>query len=189
MFWSTFTLAFYGFLRASEFTCPTAYTFNSKLHLRTSDISVNDQQTAMSVLIKGSKTDKYRQSTTLHIAATSTSTCPVRDMQKYLSSYPLQPKQPLFVTAKGKYLTRETFTAALRNLLEGSGWPPQEVSNFSSHSFRIGAATEAAAIGLPAWPIQRAGRWKSDAYKGYIRTPPTATPTIAPRIARSRERK
>ena len=52
MFWS----AFMRFSRASEFTCPTAYTFNSKLHLYTSDVSINDQRTVMSVLIKGSKT-------------------------------------------------------------------------------------------------------------------------------------
>ena len=140
-------------------------------------------------LLKAQRQTNTGNQTTLHIVATSTSTCPVRAMHKYLSSYLLQPKQPLFVTAKGKYLTCETFTAAPRNLLEGSGWLPQEVSNFSSHSFRIRAATEAAVIGLPAWLIQRAGRWKSDAYMGYIRIPPTATLTIAPRIARSRERK
>ena len=42
---------------------------------------------------------------------------------------------------------------------------------FSSHSFRIGAATVAARNGIPDHQIQALGRWTSSAYLLYIRTP------------------
>ena len=41
----------------------------------------------------------------------------------------------------------------------------------STHSFRIGAATTAAAAGHPRWLIQAMGRWTSDCYKVYLRIP------------------
>ena len=39
----------------------------------------------------------------------------------------------------------------------------------TSHSLRIGAATTAAANNIPPEEIQKAGRWKSDKYVGYVR--------------------
>ncbi|MGL5102545.1 MAG: hypothetical protein ACRC6N_08390, partial [Plesiomonas sp.] len=42
--------------------------------------------------------------------------------------------------------------------------------NFSSHSFRIGAATTAAQKGLSQHQIQTLGRWSSEAFKSYIRS-------------------
>ena len=45
------------------------------------------------------------------------------------------------------------------------------------------AATEAAAVGLPSWLIQTAGRWKSAAYKRYIRSPKKALLSVAPALA------
>lgn len=41
--------------------------------------------------------------------------------------------------------------------------------SFSSHSFRIGAATEAARVGLSQESIKRIGRWDSDRFRLYIR--------------------
>ena len=54
--------------------------------------------------------------------------------------------------------------------------PPVAVIHHPVHSvfgrsFRIGAATSAASCGLPGHLIKTLGRWSSDAYQIYIRTP------------------
>ena len=45
--------------------------------------------------------------------------------------------------------------------------------DYASHSFRIGAATTAAAAGLKSL-----GRWSSNAYLSYIHCQPSRTPAI-----------
>ena len=52
----------------------------------------------------------------------------------------------------------------MHQLLQATGVTP---SHYSSHSFRIGAATTAAAAGLPATLSKTLGRWKSCAYESY----------------------
>ena len=47
-----------------------------------------------------------------------------------------------------------------------------DYSNYHGHSFRIGAATSAAAAGIPDHAIKMLGRWDSSAYLLYVRTPP-----------------
>ena len=45
---------------------------------------------------------------------------------------------------------------------------------FSSHSFRIDAATSAAGANSPDWLIKALGRWSSSCYHRYIRGPTNA---------------
>ena len=44
-------------------------------------------------------------------------------------------------------------------------------NNYNTHTFRIGAATTAAAAGLPAWLVKILGCWCSDSYERYIHLP------------------
>ena len=152
MLWSAFTLAFYGFLRSSEFTSPSASQFNPLVHLSTTDVSF----TSTGCL--------------LLIAPSHRSVCTVRALRKYLALRLTSGTSALYVFQSGNYLTRTKVTTIIRTLLQRLGISSEL---YASHSFRIGAATSAAEAGLPPWLIQTLARWSSNCYTLYIRTPPS----------------
>ena len=53
----------------------------------------------------------------------------------------------------------------------------------SPHSLRSGVATDAAALQLPESVIKRMGRWKSEAYKVYVRPTALQQATLSERLA------
>lgn len=170
MLWASFTLAFFGFLRSSEFTCNGKFDIHD--HLSRSDITFHPnvfRPSSFDVVIKKSKTDPFRETAKLTIAKSNSTVCAVTALQDYfLQTSTRQSSQPLFQFTDGRNLTRTSLTNNLRGLLNVCGL---DSSQFASHSFRIGAATTAGAAGLPDWLIKVLGRWKSDAYQTYIKTP------------------
>jgi hypothetical protein len=179
--WAALSLGFHALLRVSEFTTPTTTHYSPTRHLLRED--VRTRKGSMTITIKAAKNDPYRATCTLPVAATGTSTCPVAAMVRYLSHGWHGPSLPLFTLASGEFLTRAHLTTTLRRLLQATGLSPQQAKQYGSHSLRIGAATEAAAAGLPTWLIQAAGRWKSTAYQRYIRSPRKALLRVAPALA------
>ena len=167
LYWAAFTLAFYRFLRASEYTSPTPTHFIRQLHLLRENVTVHKD--SMEILIKGSKTDQFKKSTTLHLPRLGTDTCPVRAMEKFLRRSRHRSTRPLFTFHNGRFLTRLDVSTMTKSLLARS---EKDTSLYSSHSYRIGAATTAAAAGLPDSQIQTLGRWHRSAFKSYIRTSP-----------------
>ncbi|XP_073246070.1 uncharacterized protein [Porites lutea] len=170
MLWAAFTLAFFGFLRSSEFTYNGK--FNIQSHLTRSDVHFYPnivQPVSFEVVIKKSKTDPFRETAKLTIAKSNSTVCAVTALRDYLlQTNPSGATQPLFQFSDGRHLTRSSLTNNLRALLKVCGL---DSTCYASHSFRIGAATTAGAAGLPDWLIKVLGRWKSDAYQSYIRTP------------------
>ena len=165
LYWAAFSLAFYGFLRVSEFTPPFSRHFNSRVHLLRRDVTIHPGH--LELRIKRSKTDQFRQSATVIVGATESSTCPVRAMTRFLRGTTGHSSRPLFTLHDGSYLTRSKVSRMTKHLLSAAG---VDTTRFSSHSFRIGAATAAAAAGLPETLIQALGRWRSSAYKTYVRS-------------------
>ena len=65
-------------------------------------------------------------------------------------------------------MSKSKFNSLLKLLANQIGVP---LDNYSTHSFRIGAATTAAVASTPDWKICMLGRWLSDSYLLYIPTP------------------
>lgn len=95
------------------------------------------------------------------------STCPVNALYQYIQLRGVLPG-PLFIFPGGIPVSYQHFSSCLRNSLIWAGFQPTQ---YTSHSFRIGAASTAAASGVPDEEIQHMGKWKSLAFKRYIRLP------------------
>ena len=69
VFWAACTLAYFGFLRASEFTVPSADSFSPSDHLTLQDIALDSLSSpeTLRVLIKVSRTDPFRKGIFIHI--------------------------------------------------------------------------------------------------------------------------
>ena len=168
MLWAAFCLGFFGFLRAGEFTCPSQEAFTPDM-LSPEHIAVDSHRapTHMAVHLRTSKTDPFVAGTTLHLGFTGDTLCPVTAVLGYLAIHPPSPG-PLLLFEDGSTLLRPRLVQALRQALHAAG---VDDSQFSGHSFRIGAATTAARAGLPDSLIKTLGRWKSSTFTLYIRTP------------------
>ena len=144
MLWSAFTLAFFGFLRSSEFTSPSATHFNPLVHLACSDISFTSDGSLL-LQLKASKTDPFRMGCSITLAPSGRSVCAVRAMHRYLAHQLPGNSTPLYFFTTGQFLTRDKVTSILRCQLQRLGFA---MESYASNSFRIGAATTAAEAGL-----------------------------------------
>ena len=164
---SMFLLAFFGFLRCSEFA-PTSSRFDPSRHPRLSDITIYNSDSLIYTL-RISKTDQLGISFPIYIFRLNTYLSPFEPIARYTSSRytaNASPSQPLFITETGHMATRFWFQKHFRNILRMASIPPTQ---YSCHSFRIGAATSAARLGISDQTIQVLGRWSSQAYRVYIR--------------------
>ena len=170
MLWASFTLAFNGFLRVSEYTI-----------LHWSDITVSENE--LSIKLHQSKTNPFRRGHTIYLHATNSSTCSLHAFQLYSSLTPNKSlSSPVFSAGRFLPLTREKLNTVICKLLQQAGC---NQSDYTSHSFQIGAATTAAATGLPSWLIQKLGRWSNNTYRSYIHGPTITTSSIPQILSRT----
>ena len=150
------TLAFFGFLRPSELCIS-----RSNHHLRRQDVRIN--KTNRYCLIKFN-TFKHSEGTQVIKIEEQTHgpIRPVKTIRTYLNtSNNSSPSghQPLFD------MTVEEFKDKIAELCQTAGIK----SKITPHCFRVGGATWASRQGWPDARIQQHGRWKSGAYKSYIK--------------------
>ena len=184
MMWAACCLAFFGFLRSSEFTIPTQSGYDPEVHLSPNGIAVDNRAKPrlLKVTIKQSKTDPFRQGVTLCLGKTDSLLCPVDALLPYLAVRGNQ-DGPLFIMADGRRLTRQSFSDSLDNILASLCLTSGE---YNTHSFRIGAATSASEAGIPDSTIMMLGRWQSNAYQRYIKTTPEKLAQLSQMLATGR---
>ena len=180
MLWAASLLCFFGFLRSGEATIPNSKAYDPSVHMSMSDLSVDNplDPSTIQVLIKASKTDPFRLGIYIYIGRTGSILCPVTAMFSYLSIRGNSDGM-LFQFHDHSPLTKAKFISEFRKVLFQAGI---DSSLYSGHSFRIGAASTAAANGVEDSIIQTLGRWKSSAYLAYVKISPQNLAAISCRI-------
>lgn len=161
--------AFFGFLRCGEFTTDQN-TFNPETNLCLEDLRLSVKGDEAHLLLKTSKTDPFREGVIIPLHAMNHAICPVQAFKSFLPcrlQLSTLPGMPLFLLQDGNALSRHRFLGMFSTVCERSGINP---AGYSGHSFRVGAATSAAASKVPDHLVQALGRWSSSCYKTYIRT-------------------
>ena len=159
-----FCLAFHAFLRIGEMTVQSANAANPNL-LQWKQLEIKDTSLTVTVTFIHFKHSKGKPLTLTIKGTTSLRGCPLQIMKTYLSMRGAT-AGPLFLYCPSMPVTCAKFNEQLRGALQFCHFCPKQ---FKSHSFRIGAATTAAAQGMSDSQIRSLGRWSSDAFMKYIR--------------------
>ena len=171
--------------RSSEFTVPQQGGYDHTVHLSLSDIALDSRTSpkTIQVHIKQSKTDPFRQGVNIYLGRTDQEICPVSALVPYLAIRGGK-AGPLFILPDGRMLTRFIFSSALDSLFTEMHMVK---GHYNTHSFRIGAATSAMDAGIADAHVKMLGRWRSDAYQRYVRTPPMELAKLSKQLASGRK--
>ena len=166
LLWAASCLGFFGFLRSGEFTL---CDLRAPPPILSSGVAIDSREnpSVIRVHLRQAKTDPFGKGVNIYLGKTGATICPVSAILNFLVVRPSN-VGPLFVHQDGTPLLRAQFVAKLKQALSAAG---VDDKSYSGHSFRIGAATTAAAAGVPDHVIKMLGRWESSAYQLYVRTP------------------
>ncbi len=181
MLWAACCTCFFGFLRSGEVTVPSLKDYDAEGHLSEGDVTLDSvtKPSVVRVVIKASKTDPFRKGVAVYLGKTDNDLCPVAALTAYMAVRGRSPG-PFFRFTSRVPLSREQLVKRMREALQPSG---MDVSKYSGHSFRIGAATVAAAVGVEDSLIKTLGRWQSSAYLLYVRIPRERLTAVSKRLA------
>lgn len=160
MFASMFLLAFAAFLRVGEIALSHG---NERNVLNLKDVTINNDTGGIRIIFKNIKHSGGRQKV-VEIAKQANK-CPVKTLKEYLQLRGGEPGY-LYRWPVGNPVTRADFNKVLHCVLHFCALDP---ALYKSHSFRIGAASYAASLGHSETQIREMGRWRSEAFKRYIR--------------------
>lgn len=159
LFQLAFSWAFFGAFRISELVSKNR---RSICGILAQDVLIADS--FVSIQLRSSKTDTLSKGKRVVLKGYGGPFCPVLLASSFSSC---RPSTPVFlVHADSSNLSRFQFLRVFRICLSRLGLPPTE---FSTHSFRIGAATAAHGMGFSDEELQRLGRWDSFRFSLYVR--------------------
>ena len=161
LFTAAFSLAYMALLRICEFTVANKGSSMSILQIGSIYIGTN----TIRIYFGSSKTDQKCVGTHVDITIDSQNKFCYDNLNAYLTYRP-KLSGPFFCHLDGSPLTSYQFNAVFKRALNFIGLKDMY---FKSHSFRIGGATSMYKHGYPIDEIKVRGRWRSNAYKTYIR--------------------
>lgn len=172
LFQAMCSLAFFACMRVGEFTGTTSRKIGPlvQLHQLTQLVDANQRVISLKFTFLDFK-HNYNQRPFSVVINRRIKFCPVQIILDYLSLRGSGPG-PLFRLADGSPVSRTIFIDKLSMAIKYCGLDP---SRYKGHSFRIGAASYAAEAGMSDPQIRALGRWKSDAFRKYIRLPSLST--------------
>ena len=145
---SSITLQYFACLRASELCADLQQaTIPLRSHI---SFQLHSSPPTMTFRVISSKTNPH--GFTVHVGCSHKPVCAVCITYLYLHSHPIPPAAPLYQFSSGQYLTYSLYNSLIKQLTSMAGLDP---TNYSSHSLRAGAATQAARAGLPREDIKR----------------------------------
>jgi len=164
MLMAAYSLAYFACLRSAEFCWDDSLSQG----LSRRDVRISDSSPpSLTLTVRASKT--LIHGFTVVLGCTGILICPVCLMRAYLRMGGSPGGGPLFSYRDGRSLSYSRLVLSLKAVLARMGLNP---NLYSSHSFRAGSATDAAAMGASAHFIQSLGRWRSAAYLAYLRPTP-----------------
>ena len=157
-------VAYAGFLRFSELS-----------NIKRSDLSFNTD--FVSVHIRSSKTDLYREGDRCIIARTGSRTCPVNLLERYLKFADIPQESDEFIFRPVSFCKSKkcyklkgvkclSYTRSREVVLNMFTLIGLDKTKFGLHSLRSGGATAAANFGISDRLFKRHGRWRTDKAKG-----------------------
>lgn len=161
LFRCSFSLAFFGAFRISELVSPSRVKAGGLCF-----VDVRCDGESLQCFLRHSRKDQSGRGARVSLGKLPGSpSSPVQVFQEYVALLPFGPAL-LLVHCDGLFLFRFQFVQVFRIGLSRLGLIAGE---YSSHSFRIEATTEAARWGLGPDIVRRIGRWESDRYRLYVR--------------------
>ena len=87
MLWAAACTCYFGFLRSGEATVPSNTSYDPAVHLSVADVSVDSPANpkVVSIRIKASKTDPFREGVSIFLGKTTSEICPVAALLSYIS--------------------------------------------------------------------------------------------------------
>ena len=110
---TTASVAFFGLLRCSEYTCASSTQFDPLVDLMVHNVTIAHNLSIMSLRNKASKTDPFRLGCAVRIGRVDNDLCAVRLMHQYISVHPY-PDEPLFVMSDTHFMTRNDVVEFIR---------------------------------------------------------------------------
>ena len=180
LIWAVATNLFHGLFRIRELVSEREDTFDPAFTLLTDNIHISTgaNQGAIQFQLKAPKEDKKHRSKIVDVYGTGGQTCPVNAFTKWKAAVNCWPPgQPAFRWQDGRPLTAKRFNAVLKDRLAGTVQGGDRA--FTSHCFRIGAASRLGALGHSDEDLKAMGRWSSRAFEEYLLHPRTKRAALA----------